>query len=391
MSWSYHQRSPEQLLLRCDAPLPALVNPSGVCQKPVATAVGDAYNPLNGKRILQVGDHASLATQGTQPMSYSDLMHRIDAGGVVILDGGTGTELERRGVPMDPEAWCGPATLDHLDILEAIHRDYIAAGADVIIANTYASSRLMLEPAGVADRFLEINQAAVRAAQQARLDSGATGVVVAGSLSHMLPMVQGTAKSDPARAPSKAEMADGFGELAMLHKDAGCDLIMLEMMYHPDRMAPAFEAAAATGLPVWAGFAVRRDEDGQVQSFARDKAIPFREVVQLLGDFDVDAAGVMHSAADVTGDAIAILRDAYHGPLTAYPDSGYFKMPSWQFEDVISSQEFRRFAETWIAGGVQVIGGCCGLTPDHIAAIAPLKESVRKNEADGRQGQRLVG
>ena len=149
-------------------------------------------------------------------MRYADLERRLGGGGIVILDGGTGTELERRGVPMDAEAWCGPATLEHLATLEAIHRDYIAAGADIVTANTYASSRLMLSAAGCADRFEDINRSAVRAALRAREASGHEGIAVAGSLSHMFPMVSGTAQADLARAPGEAEMAEAFGELAAL-------------------------------------------------------------------------------------------------------------------------------------------------------------------------------
>ena len=100
-------------------------------------------------------------------MSYRETERRLREGNILILDGGTGTELERRGVSMNQDAWCGPATLDNVKLLEAIHQDYILAGADIITANTYASSRLMLEPAGFADRFAEINQTAVRAAHRA--------------------------------------------------------------------------------------------------------------------------------------------------------------------------------------------------------------------------------
>jgi len=310
-------------------------------------------------------------------MTYAEIERRLKNGGIVILDGGTGTELERRGVPMDPEAWCGPATLEHIDVLESIHRDYIAAGADIITANTFASSRLMLSQAGLADRFEDINRAAVGAAHRARLASGHGGVAVAGSLSHMLPIVGGAAKTDLARAPSQAQMADAFGELAELLREEGCDLILLEMVYHPDRMVPAFKAATATGLPVWAGFSARRGEDGQVLSFASDKDIPFEETVRVLADFEIAAAGVMHTPSDVVGDAIAIVREAFDGPLTAYPDSGYFKMPQWQFQDVITPDEFLQFAQKWTTTGVQVVGGCCGLSPEHISAIAPLKDQGR--------------
>jgi homocysteine S-methyltransferase len=309
-------------------------------------------------------------------MSYAETERRLRSGGIVILDGGTGTELERRGVPMDPEAWCGPATLDNANILEGIHRDYIAAGADIITANTYASSRLMLGPAGFTDRFEEINRTAIAAAHRAREASGRDDVLVAGSLSHMCPIVSGTAQPDLARATSEAEMADAFGELAMLLRDEGCDLILLEMMFYPERIGPAFTAATETGLPVWAGFSARRGEDGQVLSFAPEREIPFEDIVQVLKDFDVAAAGVMHTPSNVIGDAIAVLRGAFTGPLMAYPDSGYFKMPHWQFEDVIPPAEFLRFATEWVENGVQIVGGCCGLSPEHIAALRPLKDRV---------------
>ncbi len=307
-------------------------------------------------------------------MAYSEIERRLKAGGIVILDGGTGTELERRGVPMDAEAWCGAATLDHLDVLQGIHRDYIAAGADIITANTYASSRLMLKAAGLADQFERINRAAVETAHRAREASGRQGIAVAGSLSHMFPMVGGSAQVDLARVPSEQAMADAFGELAELLRDAGCDLIVLEMMYHPDRMASAFGAAKTTGLPVWAGFSARRGADEQVLSFAPDRDIAFKDTVGVLTGFDVAAAGVMHTPANVVGDAIAILRGAFDGPLTAYPDSGYFKMPQWQFEDVIPPDELLRFATDWVGSGVLVVGGCCGLSPEHIKAVASLKE-----------------
>lgn len=314
-----------------------------------------------------------------QIMGYADIERRLGDGGVVILDGGTGTELERRGVPMDPKAWCGPASLDHLSVLEAIHKDYIAAGADIITANTYASSSLMLVPAGFADRFEEINRGAIDAAHRARQASGNADVLVAGSLSQMIPMVDGSARPDVARAPSHTEMAEAFGELAALHRDAGCDLILLEMMYHPDRMHAAFQAATATGLPVFAGFSARGGEDGGALSFAPDRDIPFEEVVQVLAEFDVAAAGIMHTPSNLIDKAISILREAFDGPLMAYPDSGYFKMPHWQFENIIAPDDFHRFGAAWAADGIQVIGGCCGLSPEHIATIAPLKQtSIQK-------------
>lgn len=301
--------------------------------------------------------------------SYTAIENRLLSGNIVLLDGGTGTELEKRGAAMDPEAWCGPATLENADILEGIHRDYIAAGADIITANTYASSRLMLEHAGYADRFEEINRTAVAAAFRAREASNRDDVLVAGSLSQMCPMTTGSDLPDLNREPPTAVMRDAFCELATLLREAGCDLILLEMMYYPQRIPLAFEAAIATGLPVWAGFSVRRDEAGNIVSFAPERSVPFDDLLTILNELDVQAAGLMHSSADVIGEALGILRQHYSGPLMAYPDSGYFRMPHWQFEDVIEPETLAKFARTWVDDGVQILGGCCGLSPKHIAAL----------------------
>ena len=307
-------------------------------------------------------------------MSYGPIDDRLKRGEVVILDGGTGTELERRGVPMDPDAWCGPATMDHTEVLEQIHLDYIAAGADVITANTYASSRIMLEHAGLGDRFEEINRVAISAAKRARDKSGRSGVAIAGSISHMVPRRRDQAHADGEAWPDHETLSRTFTELAEFHRDEGCDLVLLEMMFHPDRMPAAFAAAAASGLPVWAGFAARRDENREMRSYVRHKFVPFRETVDVLAEFDVAAAGIMHTPSNMIEEGVDHVRNVFKGPLLAYPDSGYFTMPRWNFEDIIPPRELAEYAGQWVDRGVQILGGCCGLNPDHIAALAPFKE-----------------
>lgn len=306
-------------------------------------------------------------------MPYPRIERRLRDGDIVVLDGGIGTELERRGVPMDPEAWCGAAALNSGEVLEGIHLDYIAAGADIVTANTYASSRLMLELSGHGDRFEEINRAAIGAALRARDASGRRDVLIAGSISHRAPITVGSARPDRSRRPSVAAMEDALAELATLLRDEGCELILLEMMYNPELMEPAFAAATKSGLPVWAGFSARRGDDGRVLSFLPDADIPIEDLFRILERYDVAAAGLMHSQANVIGDAVDILRATFDGPLLAYPDSGYFRSPQWVFEEVIPPREFHRFSAGWVEQGVRIVGGCCGLSPDHIAALGPLK------------------
>ncbi len=304
--------------------------------------------------------------------AYGKLLQRLRNGAVAVLDGPTGTELQKRGAPMDPAAWCGPATLGNDALLSEIHADYIAAGAEIITANTFAASRLMLEAAGLADRSPEIVARAVAAALRAR--EAAPDVVVAGSLSHMVPVLAGTADLDPNRVPSAAKVTDAINEVAQGLKAAGCDIIILEMMYALDRIPIALAAALATGLPVWFGMSARRGADGAVLSFYPYEDIPIDRVAAFIASSGVDVAGAMHTGAETVAGALDSVRRHFAGPLMAYPDSGYFEMPDWKFVDTLSPERYTAFARQWTGEGVQVLGGCCGLGVEHVRAAARVRD-----------------
>ena len=84
----------------------------------------------------------------------------------------------------------------------------------------------------------------------------------------------------------------------------------------------------------------------------------------------IDVAGVMHTPAPLISAALREVHGRHRGPLMAYPDSGYFEMPDWKFIDVIGLPEFEAYCLQWLDEGVQLLGGCCGLSPAHIAAAA---------------------
>jgi homocysteine S-methyltransferase len=94
------------------------------------------------------------------------------------------------------------------------------------------------------------------------------------------------------------------------------------------------------------------------------------DVIAALTATGPDLVAVMHTSIDDTGPALAAVRSRYGGPLGAYPESGRFAMPDWVFVDVIDVDELVDATQSWIAQGVTVVGGCCGITPDHIAALA---------------------
>ena len=311
-------------------------------------------------------------------MSYQIIKQRLDAGEVIILDGATGTELQRRGVEMSPEAWCGPATLGNADLLTQIHLDYIHAGSDVITTNTYAANSMMLTPAGYRNKVKDIVKTAVDAALRAR-DKAPNGrnVVVGGSLSHMVPHIAGTDLVDPDRTPPPAQMAESFHELAQLLKAGGVDHIMLEMMYEENRTPLALAAAQATGLPVWFGLSARRSDAGTIISFNLAEESSLETIINFIPETGIDVVNVMHTQPQAVSDTIEMVRKRFTGPIGVYPDSGYFEMPDWNFNEVIPAEKLEEFYSEWVNNGVQLIGGCCGLTIEHIQAAQRVKAAAK--------------
>ena len=308
------------------------------------------------------------------------MRRRLVSGQVLLLDGATGTELERRNAPMSEHAWCALATETAPDILRAVHEDYIRAGADIITANTYASSRIMRGPDGMAEKAEPPNRRAVEIALEAR-ERAAEGrpVAVAGSISNMMPMVPHEARIHTARMPTPKAGEASYREQAQLLKQAGVDLILLEMHYRPEYLKRSIRAARATGLPVWVGTSARvdgRGDDARILGFAVESETPFEQVVDATLEAGAnEVIGVMHTNVSITGAALDILGERYSGPLMAYPDAGYFEMPSWRFVDVISPQALAQEARGWIGQGVQVVGGCCGLGVEHIAALRGMLDA----------------
>ncbi|HEY5598689.1 MAG TPA: homocysteine S-methyltransferase family protein [Kiloniellales bacterium] len=294
-----------------------------------------------------------------------ELIERLDRGEVVILDGAMGTELQRRGVPMDRVAWSGAAIATHPQVIRAVHEDYVRAGADIHIANTFGAARHVLEPAGLGERVGELNRTAVALARQACEAAGdGRRLWVAGSISSFLP-------EDAALSALPVEVARAnYREQAETLAEAGADLLILEMMMDVEHTAIAIEAADATGLPVWVGFSCRWARDGQSIVFWQqgrdvDFAASFDKAMAAGGVL----AGVMHSEVETLAPALAIVLGRWSGPVSAYAHSGHFVMPDWQFVDAVSPERYLAAAEQWVAMGAQVIGGCCGIGPEHIRLL----------------------
>jgi S-methylmethionine-dependent homocysteine/selenocysteine methylase len=294
--------------------------------------------------------------------TYSDLQTQLNQGKVIILDGATGTELQRRGVPMHGFAWSAAALDTHPETVRAVHEDYIRAGADVIITNSFSTARHVLKPAGLGDQVRALNQRAVNLAREAR-ENAAAGrpVAIAGSIS-----------SFRAGVTSAEQLEASYREQAELLAEAGVDLIALEMMYSAEHVAPAIRATLATGLPIWVGFSCQVTGEGTVQLLdGSPLATGLRQTLALLAPLPSGrvAVTVMHTLTQDIASALEIVRQHWSGPTGVYAHSGEWIDPDWQFIDMISPEDYLTAAQQWIKLGTQIIGGCCGIGPEHIRLL----------------------
>jgi S-methylmethionine-dependent homocysteine/selenocysteine methylase len=297
---------------------------------------------------------------------YEKLERILNSGGTIILDGGTGTDIQRRGAPMSGETWCAEVNRTHPEIVEAVHRDYISAGAHVITANTFATGALSFNAHGRDADLLELDRLAVAIAKKA---AAGTDVTIAGSVSTMRPVIPGSDRTDKQREWPEAEARRLFRAKVENLKAAGVDFLIMEMMRDGDYSIWACEAAIATGLPVWIGISVERGKDGKLRGFGREDQL-FEDFGPRLAGLKPAAICIMHTSPNDTDEAIALLKTFWQGAMGAYPESGYFKMPDWQFIDVIPPNLLVAKAKAWKEMGVSILGGCCGIGPEHIKALS---------------------
>jgi homocysteine S-methyltransferase len=260
---------------------------------------------------------------------------------------------------MSGDTWCAEVNLTHPEIVRAVHEDYMAHGADIITANTFASSALSFNHYGRDDDLLKIDQAAVAIAKQA---AKGTHVAVAGSVSTMRPVAPGTDRTLKEREWPETQARELFKRKVGNLVAAGVDLLMMEMMRDVDYSVYATETAIASGLPVWVGISVERGADGKLVGFGRED--------QLLEATKPAVMTIMHTSSNDTDEALAILAKYWKGPTGVYPECGYFKSPDWQFVDVITPQDLVAKSRDWQKQGANIFGGCCGIGPDHISALA---------------------
>lgn len=305
---------------------------------------------------------------------YQTLEKKLKDGRTILLDGGTGTDIQSRGAPMNSEVWCAEANLTHPQIVQAVHADYIRAGAEIVTANTFATSPLLFDHVGRSGELGKIDHIAVGLARAAREEAGeGRPIAVAGSFSVMRPVTAHSDRQILVEWP-EAKARELMRRKADALASAGVDLIIMEMMRDTDYSVWATEAAVATGLPVWVGISAETAKaSGELTGFGRPDQ-RFADIVGPLMASGGKVCLVMHSSLNDTDRALPILKERWPGPFGVYPESGYFKMPDWQFGD-LDPEGFVSACRSWRQAGASVLGGCCGVGPEHIRALGEALSS----------------
>jgi S-methylmethionine-dependent homocysteine/selenocysteine methylase len=298
-----------------------------------------------------------------------EIRERLAAGTPLVLDGAMGSELQRRGVwvshgatPEKLGAWSATAMRDAPEIVREIHEDYFRAGADIATTNSFWTNSIKLALVGLAGRAAEYTRQAGQIAVEARDRLRPDGYVAGG----MAPPWGGRAPVDPVDLPRE------FAMQARALKEAGVDLLLLEYIGYVDDIVAALDAVGPTDLPVMVGIRHIRD-DGTMQY-----GETYDQLVAALGERKVDALLLMCSSPQAISAGLPKLRQAFSGPIGAYPNIGYHRAGNaldqgrqWHDLDTTSytPADLARDGATWLGMGAQIVGGCCGTTPEHIAAL----------------------
>jgi S-methylmethionine-dependent homocysteine/selenocysteine methylase len=273
-----------------------------------------------------------------------------------ILDGATGTELNRRGVDTGLPLWSANALLNERDanILKQIHIDYLNAGADIITTNTFRTHHRALAPSGNAQRALELTRRAVGLARDAIAAVHADSPkFIAGSISTLEDCYE------PNLVPPDDSLRAEHSERVQHLLESGVDFFLIETINTIREALAITKLAVNTGLPVVVSFVC--NQDGKILS-----GETLTEAARQLLSLGISAIGVNCGPTSNLAKPLAELESACGKdfPLIAYGNIGYAdEKVGWVNTD---SENPKAYCEHAIHWNAKIIGGCCGTTPEHI-------------------------
>ena len=278
--------------------------------------------------------------------------------GPVLLDGATGTNLQKAGMPVGvcPEQWI----LENSEVLIDLQKRYVEAGTDILFAPTFTASRIKLKEYGLEDHLEEMNRKLVTLSKEA---AKGTNALVAGDLTMTGEQLY------PLGDLMFEDLVDVYKEQAKIIAEAGADLFVVEtMMSLQECRAAVLAIREVCDLPVMVSLTY--NEDGRTL-YGTDPVTAV-VVMQSLG---ADAVGMNCSTGpEAMLEPIAKMAEYATIPLLAKPNAGMPELIDGQTVFNVEPEEFAEVGKKLVEEGAAIIGGCCGTTPEHIRA---LKEAVK--------------
>jgi homocysteine S-methyltransferase len=317
-------------------------------------------------------------------MMYQLLLDKIESGQTVLLDGAIGTQLQNMGVTMDNTAWAAEVLNSNPDIVVKMHLQYLKAGVDIITTNTFSSARHNLQTIGLADKTRELNHQAVTLAMEARSKHHADRpIAIAGSVSHFGIVIDGESGEavhqhtsvDAYPELSQAQARQNIREQAEILVEAGADFLLLESTGNMTQREWLLDETDHLNIPRWLGYRCRRDVGSDITRVGYNSTDRFDQSFDLLYRHQVDGIAIFHSLIDDTTAGLAILKDHWNGIVAVYPEAGRNDYTSTEPNSLeqsnISPQALPGIFNQWIASGVQVVGGCCGINLEYYDGLKP--------------------
>ena len=278
--------------------------------------------------------------------------------GPVLLDGATGTNLQKAGMPVGvcPEQWI----LENSEVLIDLQKRYVEAGTDILFAPTFTASRIKLKEYGLEDHLEEMNRKLVALSKEA---AKGTNALVAGDLTMTGEQLY------PLGDLMFEDLVDVYKEQAKIIAEAGADLFVVEtMMSLQECRAAVLAIREVCDLPIMVSLTY--NEDGRTL-YGTDPVTAV-VVMQSLG---ADAVGMNCSTGpEAMLEPIAKMAEYAAIPLLAKPNAGMPELIDGQTVFNVEPEEFAEVGKKLVEEGAAIIGGCCGTTPEHIRA---LKEAVK--------------
>ncbi len=285
--------------------------------------------------------------------SFSDRLH---TGIPLVADGATGTNLLRRGLPegTPPERW----VLERPELIQQLAAEFVAAGADIILTCTFGATALRLRHADLGDRMAEIN---ARAAALARAAVAGTATLVAGSLGPTGEMLK------PYGPLAEEEAAQAYADQARILTESGVDLLVIETQFDLTEAKAALRGVRSVSpLPVVVSFSFDRGTRTMM-------GVKPEQVGREFTALGADAIGInCGRSLEDNVKALHQLRAATELPLWFKPNAGlpHTDEITGQVTYNVTPEQMGAAAPTWLAAGAQIVGGCCGTSPEHLQAIA---------------------